>query len=353
MVPTLFGILLINFAILQFAPGGPVEQIISRINNPHAQQSAGRISGGGGETKGGVSSAARSSYRGSRGLEPALILALNKKFGFDKPAHERFLVMLKNYALFDFGTSFYSDKTVITLIAERMPVSMSLGIPSTLLIFCIAIPLGIKKAVGAGGGFDIASSSFVIVGYAIPAFLFALMLIILFAGGSFWKVFPLSGLVSDSYAGLPLVGRMLDRAWHLVLPVTALSIGGFAILTIFTKNAFLEELGKPYVTTARGKGITENTVLYRHVFTNALIIVIAGLPSMLFTMFFTGSLFIEIIFSLNGLGLLGYEAVLRRDYPVILGTLFIFTLVRLVLNLATDLMYAWLDPRINFESQGG
>ncbi|GAB3374638.1 microcin C ABC transporter permease YejB [Azotobacter armeniacus] len=348
IVPTLFGILLLNFVIIQAAPGGPVEQAIAKLEGFEAAAggATGRIAGGGGEV-----SAAGSSYRGAQGLDPDLIAEIERMYGFDKPAHERFWLMLNNYLHFDFGESFFRDATVVDLILEKMPVSISLGLWSTLIMYLVSIPLGIAKAVRHGSIFDVWTSSAIIVGYAIPAFLFAILLIVLFAGGSYFDWFPLRGLTSNNFDELSLGGKILDYFWHLALPVTALVIGNFATLTLLTKNSFLDEINKQYVVTARAKGLSKSRVLYGHVFRNAMLIVIAGFPSAFIGLFFTGSLLIEVIFSLDGLGLLSFEAAINRDYPVVFGTLFIFTLLGLVVKLIGDLTYTLVDPRIDFESR--
>lgn len=338
---TLFGILLVNFVIIQFAPGGPVEQTLAKYRGLTA----------GGEAASAVSTQLSSGkYQGAQGVPEDLVKELEKQFGFDKPAYVRFFKMLKDYATFDFGKSFYKDKTVIQLIGERMPVSISLGLWATLIIYLIAIPLGIKKAVCDGSKFDVWTSFAVIIGAAIPVFLFAVFLIVLFAGGTYFNWFPLRGLTSDNWSEMSLLGKIGDYFWHITLPVITMVIGGFASLTMLTKNSFIDELGKQYVLTARAKGLSERQVLYGHVFRNAMLLVIAGFPSMLIKMLFTGALLIEIIFSLNGLGLLGYEAILTRDYPVIFGTLYIFGLLGLILKLISDITYSLVDPRINFEA---
>ncbi len=339
---TLFGILLVNFVIIQFAPGGPVEQTLAKYRGLTA----------GGEAASAVSTQLSSGkYQGAQGVPEDLVKELEKQFGFDKPAYVRFFKMLKDYATFDFGKSFYKDKTVVQLIGERMPVSISLGLWATLIIYLIAIPLGIKKAVCDGSKFDVWTSFAVIIGAAIPVFLFAVFLIVFFAGGTYLSWFPLRGLTSDNWSEMSLLGKIGDYFWHITLPVITMVIGGFASLTMLTKNSFIDELGKQYVLTARAKGLSENQVLYGHVFRNAMLLVIAGFPSMLIKMLFTGALLIEIIFSLNGLGLLGYEAILTRDYPVIFGTLYIFGLLGLILKLISDITYSLVDPRINFEAR--
>ncbi|TNC79898.1 MAG: microcin ABC transporter permease [Oleiphilus sp.] len=354
MIPTLLGIMLLNFVIVQAAPGGPVEKMLADIQGMESDLQA-RMGGSGdmGASSGGNSGSSNATYRGAQGLDPELISRIEKLYGFDKPAWERFLIMIKNYAVFDFGESFFRDKSVSDLVLEKMPVSISLGLWSTLIIYLISIPLGIKKALRDGSPFDVWTSSVVIVGYAIPGFLFGVLLIVLFAGGSYFDWFPLRGLTSPNFEELSLFGKILDYAWHLVLPVTALVIGGFATLTMLTKNSFMDEIRKQYVTTARAKGLTENRILYGHVFRNAMLIVIAGMPAALIGIFFTGAMLIEVIFSLDGLGLLGFEAVLNRDYPVMFGTLYVFTLLGLILKLISDLTYVAIDPRIDFESREG
>ncbi|MCR8915917.1 microcin C ABC transporter permease YejB [Marinobacter panjinensis] len=349
IIPTLLGIMLLNFVIVQAAPGGPVEQLIAETEG-HGGGALARASGGG---SGGEVTSSSGDSRGSRGLPEELLREIEVMYGFDKPAHERFLKMLGDYATFDFGDSFYRDRSVIELILDKMPVSISLGLWSTLIIYLISIPLGIRKAVTDGSRFDVWSSSAIVVGYAIPGFLFAILLIVLFAGGSYLDWFPLRGLTSSNFDELNWYQKIGDYFWHLALPVTANVIGGFATLTLLTKNSFLDEISKQYVVTARAKGLEEKQVLYGHVFRNAMLIVIASLPGVLVSLFFTGSLLIEVIFSLDGLGLLGFEAALNRDYPVIFGTLFIFTLMGLVLKLISDITYVLVDPRIDFESREG
>jgi microcin C transport system permease protein len=349
IIPTLVGIMLLNFIIVQAAPGGPVEQLIAEMEG-HGGSALARA--GGGDTGGEVASGSSDS-RGSRGLPPELLQEIEAMYGFDKPAHERFLMMLKDYATFDFGESFFRDRTIIELIIDKMPVSISLGLWSTLIIYLISIPLGIRKAVSDGSRFDVWTSSAIVVGYAIPGFLFAILLIVLFAGGSYFDWFPLRGLTSADFEQMTWYQKIGDYFWHLALPVTANVIGGFATLTLLTKNSFLDEIGKQYVVTARAKGLEEKQVLYGHVFRNAMLIVIASLPGVLVSLFFTGSLLIEVIFSLDGLGLLGFEAALNRDDPVIFGTLYIFTLMGLVLKLISDITYVLVDPRIDFESREG
>lgn len=345
IIPTLFGILLLNFMIIQLAPGGPVEQTIAHLQGL----------GDAGDRTGAAArsdlSSSEGGYRGAQGLDPALIAEIERMYGFDKPAHERFLQMVGNYLKFDFGSSFYSNKTVLELIIEKMPVSISLGLWTALLTYLISIPLGIRKAVKDGTPFDMWTSTAVIIGYAIPNFLFAILLIVLFAGGTYFEWFPLRGLTSPDFDQMTLLQKIGDYFWHITLPVLASVISSFATLTMLTKNAFLDEIHKQYVLTARAKGLTENRILYGHVFRNAMLLIIAGMPAALIGIFFTGSMLIEVIFSLDGLGLLGYEAVIRRDYPVIFGTLFIFTLVGLILKLISDITYTLVDPRIDFSSR--
>lgn len=343
IIPTLFFILLINFVVIQIAPGGPVEQAIQQAE---AFQGMGMT---GDET---AATSNSSNYQGAKGLSDEMVAKIEAQYGFDKPAHERFWKMLTSYVQLDFGTSFFKDKPVTQLLWEKLPVSLSLGLWSTLLIYIISIPLGIKKARQHGLLFDKATSILLAVGYAIPAFAFAILLIVFFAGGSYFQWFPLQGLVSENFAQLSLWGKITDYFWHMTLPLLAMVIGGFAGLTYLTKYSFMEELNKQYVLAARSKGLTESRVLYGHVFRNAMLIVIAGLPEALVGIFFVGNLFIEIIFNLDGLGLLGFEAIVQRDYPVIFGTLFIFTLLGLILRLISDVLYQVIDPRISFESRG-
>ena len=342
IVPTLLGILALNFAIVQVAPGGPVETMIARLQGTGGDPTA-RVSGDRGgdvaQARGAPDSGAPTRYRGARGLDPRLIQELEKLYGFDQPAHVRFWKMLKSYAVFDFGQSFFRDRPVLALMIEKMPVSISLGLWSTLIIYLVSIPLGVAKAVRDGSPFDVWTSTAIIVGYAIPGFLFAILLIVVFAGGSYLAWFPLRGLVSANWSELSWPARILDYAWHMVLPVTALVIGGFASLTMLTKNSFLEELGKQYVVTAKAKGLARRRVLYGHVFRNAMLIVIAGFPAAFIGILFTGALLIEVIFSLDGLGLLGFEAAVNRDYPIMFGTLYLYTLVGLLLNVVSDLAY--------------
>ena len=360
VVPTLFGIILINFFVVQFAPGGPVEQMLAELRGQG--QTLGRLTGeGGGETRqpGSASPGASSggeggpvgSYRGARGLDPAVVRDIEKMFGFDKPAHERFMEMLGGYLTFDFGRSLFRDRPVVDLIVEKMPVSVSLGLWSTLIIYLVSIPLGIRKAVRDGTRFDLWTSGVVLVGYAIPAFLFAILLVVVFAGGSFLQWFPLRGLTTPGSDLWPFWQRALDYAWHMALPTLALVVGGFAGLTMLTKNSFLDEIGKQYVVTARAKGNDETRVLYGHVFRNAMLLIIAGFPSAFIGILFTGALLVEIVFSLDGLGLLGFEAAIRRDYPIMFATLYIFTLLGLVMQIVGDVMYTVVDPRIDFEAR--
>src|SRR6185436_11449188 len=353
-VPTLFGIMVVNFIVVQAAPGGPVELMISRLRG-HAVEATARVGGsGGGETRAGPSGPAgdgTDKYRGARGIDPELIRQLERQYGFDRPAPERFVRMLRSYLVFDFGSSFYRDRRVIDLIVEKLPVSISLGLWTTLAIYLVSIPLGIGKAVRDGTTFDVWTSAVVIVGYAIPSFLFAILLIVLFAGGSFLDWFPLRGLTSDHWRELGWAGRIGDYFWHITLPIVALLVGGFATLTMLTKNSFLEEINKQYVTTARSKGLTKRRVLYGHVFRNAMLLVVAGFPAAFVGILFTSALLIEVIFSLDGLGLLGFEAALNRDYPIMFGTLYIYTVVGLLLTLISDLTYVAVDPRIDFASR--
>lgn len=361
MIPTLFGIMLINFFIIQLAPGGPVEQMIARAKGQGVEATARFGSGGQSDTlqknsnldasMAAVSAEVSSKYRGAQGLDPEFIKELETQFGFDKPLSTRFWLMVKSYAQFDFGHSYFRDTEVTELIKEKLPVSISLGLWTTLLIYFISIPLGIRKAVKDGSAFDVWTSAVVLIGYAIPSFLFAVFLIVLFAGGRYLNWFPLRGLVSDNWADLSGAQQLLDYLWHMALPVFAMVIGGFAGLTMMTKNSFLEEINKQYVLTARAKGLSSKRVLYGHVFRNAMLIVIAGFPSAFIGILFTSSLLIEVIFSLDGLGLLGFESAMNRDYPVMFGSLFIFTLIGLVMNLISDLTYVWVDPRIDFNAR--
>ncbi len=351
MIPTLFGILLISFVLVQFAPGGPVERIIAQLQGHDASTSS-RVGGGGGDLAGGgQGEGTNSAYRGAQGLDPAFIKQLEQQFGFDKPAHERFLKMLWDYARFDFGKSYFRDVSVLELIKEKLPVSITLGLWMTLLSYAISIPLGIRKAVQDGSRFDVWTSGVIVVGYAVPGFLVAILLIVLFAGGSFLQIFPLRGLTSENFAELSLGGKILDYLWHITLPIIAMALGAFATTTLLTKNSFLDEIRKQYVLTARMKGLSERQVLYGHVFRNAMLIVIAGFPGAFISAFFAGSLLIETIFSLDGLGLLSFEAIVNRDYPVVFANLFIFSLIGLLVGLISDLTYTWIDPRIDFETR--
>ena len=354
MVPTILGIMFVSFVIVQFAPGGPVEQVIAKLQGMQISATA-RFGGGGGDfsqNAGGAGDAGiNSKYRGAQGLDPAFIKQLEVQFGFDKPWYQRFGLMIWNYSRFDFGTSYFRDVKVIDLIVEKMPVSITLGLWTTLLTYLISIPLGIMKAMRDGSRFDLWTSAIIIVGYAVPAFLFAVFLIVIFAGGNYFSIFPLRGLTSDNWAQMDWPHRIIDYLWHIVLPVFALVIGSFATTTLLTKNSFLDEIRKQYVTTARAKGLSESKVLYGHVFRNAMLIVIAGFPGAFVGAFFTGALLIETIFSLDGLGLLSYESIVNRDYPVVFGTLYIFGLLGLVITLLSDLTYTWVDPRIDFDSR--
>jgi microcin C transport system permease protein len=357
ILPTIIGIMLVTFLVVQFAPGGPVERIIAQLTGTDVGATA-RFTGGGSEVGGGRppgampgDASAPSKYRGAQGLDPEFIKSLEKQFGFDKPAYERFLMLMWNYARFDFGQSYFRDTSVLKLIAERLPVSISLGIWMTLIAYLISIPLGIRKAMQDGSRFDIWTSTVIVIGYAIPGFLFAVFLIVLFAGGSFFQIFPLRGLVSENWWQLSWPERILDYFWHLALPMAAMVVSAFATLTFLTKNSFLEEIRKQYVTTARAKGLSDHQVLYGHVFRNAMLIIIAGFPGAFISSFFAGSLLIETIFSLEGLGLLGFESIMNRDYPVVFATVYIFSLMGLIINLVSDLTYTWVDPRIDFESR--
>ena len=353
IIPTLLGILTINFFIIQAAPGGPVEQMIARLEST-GESATVRVAGSDkAELKRSAlrTSGSDSSYRGAQGLDPELVAEIEELYGFDQPLYKRYFKLIGDYLRFDFGESFYRDKQVVDLVIEKLPVSVSLGFWSTLIIYLVSIPLGIAKAVRHGSRFDIWSSTLVIVGNAIPVFLFAIILVVLFAGGTYFDWFPLRGLTSNNFAELSLGGKIIDYFYHLALPVTAMVIGGFATLTMLTKNSFLDEIGKQYVITARAKGLSRNQVLYGHVFRNAMLIIIAGFPAAFISMFFAGSLLIEVIFSLDGLGLLGFEATIGRDYPVMFGTLYIFTLIGLLTNLISDLCYMVVDPRIDFEAR--
>lgn len=355
VVPTLIGIMIINFVIVQAAPGGPVEQMLAQVKGQAVDATA-RVSGVASDglelsQNSDSNDASASKYRGSRGLDPELVADIEKLYGFDKPPLERFLKMMGDYARFDFGDSFFRDQSVFSLVVDKLPVSISLGLWTTLLVYLISIPLGIKKAIRDGSNFDVWTSAVVIVGYAIPSFLFAILLVVLFAGGSYLDWFPLRGLVSENYDSLSWFGKITDYFWHMALPVLAMVVGGFAGLTMLTKNSFLDEINKQYVLTAKAKGLAENQVLYGHVFRNAMLIVVAGFPGAFIGILFTGSLLIEVIFSLDGLGLLGFEAAINRDYPVMFGTLFFFTLLGLIMNIVGDIMYMIIDPRIDFEGR--
>ena len=334
MIPTLFGIMLITFAVTQFVPGGPVEKMVAQIERKGDEAASGSA---------GV-------YQGKQGLDQERIEQLKKLYGFDQPPVQRFFKMMGSYLVFNFGESYYHQKDVTELVISKLPVSMSLGLWSFFIVYSVCIPLGIRKAVQDGSRFDVFTSSIILIGYAIPGFVLGLALIVLFGGGSFWNIFPLRGLVSDNWQQLSWSGRILDYLWHMVLPVTASTVGSLAVMTLLTKNSFLEEIRKQYVLTARAKGLTERQVLYGHVFRNAIIPIITGFPGSFITAFFTGSLLIETIFSLDGMGLLAYESVLNRDYPVVLGTLYFFTILGLISRLLSDLSYVWADPRISFDS---
>ncbi|MDX1975043.1 MAG: microcin C ABC transporter permease YejB [Rickettsiales bacterium] len=353
MIPTLVGIMALNFLIIQAAPGGPVERMVARLTDITSVDATSRISGSGGSD---LASKAEikvgdvnSIYRGGRGLDPEIVERIKAMYGFDKPPLQRFLDMMGNYLRFDFGESFFRNERVTTLIANTLPVTISLGLWTMLISYLISIPLGIRKAVQHGSRFDTWSSSIIILGYAIPGFLFAILLIVLFSGGNYFNWFPLKGLTSDNWETLSFWGKIGDYFWHMALPITALTIGSFARLTLLTKHYFLDEIHKQYVLTARAKGLSEPQVLYGHVFRNAMLIIIAGFPGAFLSVLFTSALLIEIIFSLNGLGLLGYEAIMNRDYPLMFGTLYIFTLLGLIFNLVGDILYAIIDPRIDFE----
>ena len=347
LAPTIFAIILINFTLVQFVPGGPIEQIISKITVGNISTTSNITGGGDIGSDVGAADALADSY----GVDPELLKDLEKQFGFDKPLHERFFSMLAGYLVFDFGTSYFQDVPVLELILERLPVSMSLGLWALLLIYGVSIPLGVRKAVRDGTRFDVATSSLIFVGYAVPGFLFAIFLLVIFAGGGYFEIFPLRGLVSENWSSLSWPDKILDYLWHLCLPLIALTIGGFATLTMLTKNSFLEELGKQFVLTARSKGLNENQVLYGHVFRNAMLVVIAGFPSAFVAILFTGSLLIEIIFSIDGMGLLIYDAIIKRDYPIMFGNVYVLTLVGLFMHLVSDLIYVFVDPRIDFETR--
>lgn len=360
IIPTLFGIMLFSFVIVQFAPGGPVERMIAQLMG-HDSSIVSRMGGAGGDGLGaggagaqlgqGAGDAVTSKYRGAQGLDPEFIKSLEKQFGFDKPAHERFFLMMKNFITFDFGKSYFRDVSVLELIKEKLPVSISLGIWMTLLTYLISIPLGIRKAVRDGSPFDTWTSAALVVGYAIPGFLFAVLLLILFAGSSFFQWFPSRGLFSDNWDQLSFFGKIVDYFWHLALPLTAIAVGSFTAMTFLTKNSFLDEIRKQYVIAARAKGLNENQVLYGHVFRNAMLLIIAGFPGTFITAFFSGSLLIETIFSLDGLGLLSFESIEKRDYPVVFASLYILSLIGLLVNIISDYTYTLVDPRIDFETR--
>lgn len=359
IIPTLFGIMLISFVIIQFAPGGPVERIIAQLTG-HDSSIVSRIGGGGGDTLSsgaqtqmgqGAADAVTSKYRGAQGLDPEFIKSLEKQFGFDKPAYERFFIMMKSFLTFDFGKSYFRDVSVLQLIKEKLPVSISLGIWMTLLTYLISVPLGIRKAVRDGEPFDAWTSAALVVGYAIPGFLFAVLLLIVFAGSSFFQWFPSRGLTSDNWDELSMFGKVVDYFWHLTLPIIAMAVTSFTTMAFLTKNSFLDEIRKQYVITARAKGLNERQVLYGHVFRNAMLLIIAGFPGAFISAFFAGALLIETIFSLDGLGLLSFESIEKRDYPVVFATLWIFSLMGLVVNLVSDFVYTLVDPRIDFESR--
>ncbi|MDB4084772.1 microcin C ABC transporter permease YejB [Amylibacter sp.] len=347
IIPTLIGIMLINFVLIQFVPGGPIEQIIAQMEDGSAGATD-RFTGGGDDSN---NQSENNEYKGARGLPPELIKDLEKQFGFDKPPVERFLTMLWNYIRFDFGESYFRSITIIDLILEKMPVSITLGLWSTLLAYLVSIPLGIRKAIKDGSAFDVWTSGIIIAAYAIPGLLFGILLIVLFAGGSYWQIFPLRGLASEGAADFGFFERIADYFWHAALPILTSTIAAFATLTLLTKNSFLDEINKQYVMTARAKGLTEFNVFYGHVFRNAMLIVISGFPALFVGIFFGGSLIIEVIFSLDGLGLLGYEAAINRDYQVFFATLYIFALIGLLVKLLSDLTYIWIDPRIDFGSR--
>ncbi len=361
IIPTLFGIMIINFAIIQFAPGGPIENILAKIQGINVGATA-RVSGGNSELSSqslntsnniidGSQQTYSSKYRGAQGLDPEFIQELERMYGFDKPIHIRFIQMIKNYLFFDFGHSFYRSESVVNLVKEKLPVSISLGLWTTFLVYFISIPLGISKAVRDGSKFDIWTSGVVVVGNALPAFLFAIFLIIIFSGGRYLDWFPLRGLVSDNWADLSLYGKIIDYFWHMILPVTSMVIGGFASLTMLTKNSFLEQINQQYVLTAKAKGLNNNRVLYGHIFRNGMLIIIAGFPVAFTGILFTGALLVEVIFSLDGLGLLGFESAINRDYPVIFATLYFFTFLGLIMNLLGDLAMMLVDPRLDFENR--
>jgi microcin C transport system permease protein len=350
IVPTLWAIITINFFVIQIAPGGPVEQALANMQGLESGIME-RFTGGGEEVQSTAINENESSYRGAEGMDAEVIAAIEKQFGFDKPLHVRYFDMLKSYLVFDFGESLFRDGDVIDLIVDRLPVSISLGLWSTLIIYLVSIPLGVLKAVHHGSKFDVWSSAIVIIGYAIPGFLFAILLIILFASGNYFDWFPLRGLVSSNFSELAWYQKVTDYFWHLALPTIAMVIGGFATLSMLTKNSFLDEINKQYVVTARSKGLDERAILYKHVFRNAMLIIIAGFPGAFISIFFTGSMLIEVMFSLEGIGLLGFESTIQRDYPVVFSSLYIMTLLGLILSIISDLTYSWVDPRIDFEAR--
>ncbi|XKM14134.1 microcin C ABC transporter permease YejB [Orbaceae bacterium ac157xtp] len=349
IIPTLLVILTVNFFIVQVAPGGPVDQAIAMLeSSPNGGEGGGILTGSG---KTSITGDKAQIYHGARGLDPQMIALIEKQYGFDKPIWQRYLETVKNFAMFEFGDSYFKSESVLGLIAKSLPISISLGLWSTFLVYLISIPLGIRKAVKDGSKFDFWSSVIIIIGYAIPSFLLAVLLIVLFAGGSCWDFFPLRGLVSSNFDELDTFAQIKDYFWHIALPTIAMVISGFASLTMLTKNSFMDEIRKQYVVTARAKGVSERRILYRHVFRNATLLIVSGFPAAFIGILFTGSLLIEIIFSLNGLGLLGYEAIIQRDYPIIFGSLYIFTLIGLITKLITDLTYMLIDPRIDFEAR--
>lgn len=350
VIPTLWAIITLNFFIIQLAPGGPVEQAIAQLEG-YGSGVMEQFTGGGSEFDASSLERAHSGYKGSRGLDPQVVEAIQRQFGFDKPIYQRYWELVTDYLCFDFGDSLFRGASVMELIVERLPVSISLGLWSTLIIYLVSIPLGIIKAIHHGSRIDLWSSSLIIIGYAIPGFLFAIILIIVFASGQYVSWFPLRGLVSENFEQLTWYQQILDYFWHLALPTLAMVIGGFATLTLLTKNSFLDEINKQYVVTARAKGLEEGAILYQHVFRNAMLIIIAGFPSAFISLFFTGSLLIEVMFSLEGIGLLGFEATMQRDYPVVFSSLYIMTLLGLLLSIISDLTYTWVDPRINFEGR--
>ncbi len=352
IIPTLFGIMVVNFAFIQFLPGGPVEQIINQMEEQNLTlQLLGGDGGDAGQTTDITFGGEKVAYQGSRGLPKEFLEDIEAQFGFDKPPTERFFLMMSSYATFDFGESYFRSIKVYDLVLEKLPVSITLGLWSTILAYLISIPLGIKKATNEGSRLDTYSSAVIVIAYSIPGFLFAIVLLIVFAGGSYWQVFPMRGLTSDNWATLSVVGKCLDYLWHIILPVIASTIGSFATLTLLTKNSFVDEIKKQYVMTARAKGLSNNRVLYKHVFRNAMLIIIAGFPGLFISVFFGGSLIIETVFSLDGLGRLGFEAALTRDYPVMFATLYFFALLGLIISLLSDLTYMWIDPRIDFGSR--